>query len=78
MPGFIIGLPCSWGKYRNMPLYVDRVSKIEIIKDGHESCSTQTRERLRWRGPATIEKYRPPPLVREGLANLMNYVSLGT
>jgi hypothetical protein len=32
---------------------------IETIKYGHESREAQTREILHWRGPATIENYRP-------------------
>jgi hypothetical protein len=35
------------------------VPEIESIKYTHVSRETQTRERLRWRGPSTIENYRP-------------------
>jgi hypothetical protein len=31
----------------------------ETVKYGHESQETRTRERLRWRGPATYTKDRP-------------------
>jgi hypothetical protein len=33
--------------------------KSEMVKYGHESQGTQTRERLRWRGPAAYTKDRP-------------------
>jgi hypothetical protein len=33
--------------------------KSETVKYGHESKGTQTRERLRWRGPAAYTKDRP-------------------
>jgi hypothetical protein len=32
--------------------------KSETVKCGHESQGTRTRERLRWRGPATYTKDR--------------------
>jgi hypothetical protein len=61
MPGVITGLSSSWGvnKYRNLVLQVGGVLKIETINYGQEFRSTQTRERLRWRSPATIENYSP-------------------
>jgi hypothetical protein len=33
--------------------------KSETVKYGHASQKTRTRERLRWRGPATYTKDRP-------------------
>jgi hypothetical protein len=33
--------------------------KSETVKYGHEFEGTRTRERLRWRGPATYIKDRP-------------------
>jgi hypothetical protein len=38
--------------------------KSETVKYGHESQGTRTRERLRWRGPASYTK-DTRPLVRE-------------
>jgi hypothetical protein len=49
-------------KYRDLALQVGEVSKIGTIKYGHDSRWTQTREILRWRGPATAEHYRTDPL----------------
>jgi hypothetical protein len=37
--------------------------------NAHESRGNQTRERLRWRCPATVENYRPDPGQREGLTS---------
>jgi hypothetical protein len=42
--------------YRNLVFQVGEVSKIETINYGHQS---RGHERLRWRGSATIENYRP-------------------
>jgi hypothetical protein len=54
-----MGNPVPGGsKYRNLALQIRRVSKIET-KYAHESCGTQTLERLRWRYPAKTENYRP-------------------
>jgi hypothetical protein len=33
--------------------------KTDILKYGHESCGTQTRERKRWSGSAANVNYRP-------------------
>jgi hypothetical protein len=38
----------------------------ETVKYGHEYQGTQTRERLRWQGPAECTKDRPVLQVREG------------
>jgi hypothetical protein len=46
-------------KYSNLALQDEEVSKIEIIKYAHESCGTQTGERLCWRCPAKTKNYRP-------------------
>jgi hypothetical protein len=55
-----LGYPIPGGnKYRNLALLVGGVSKMETINYAHESRGTQIRERLRWRCPAKIEKYRP-------------------
>jgi hypothetical protein len=40
--------------------------KSESVKYGHESQETQTKERLRWRGPAAYTKKQTGPLAREG------------
>jgi hypothetical protein len=55
-----LGYAVPWGiEYRNLALQVEGVSKIETLNYGHQSRRTQNRERLRWRGPATTENYRP-------------------
>jgi hypothetical protein len=41
------------------PFRLVQSKKIETIKYVHDSCGTETRGRLRWRGPSTIENYRP-------------------
>jgi hypothetical protein len=46
-------------KYTNLALQVGGVLRIERVKYGNESRGIQTRERLRWRGPAMTENYRP-------------------
>jgi hypothetical protein len=59
MHGLTIGLTCSRNKYSNLALRVGGVSKIMTIKYAYESRATDTREKLRWWCPATIENYRP-------------------
>jgi hypothetical protein len=46
-------------KYGDLALQVGGVSRIGTIKYGLESRGTQTRARLRWRGPAATVNYRP-------------------
>jgi hypothetical protein len=40
--------------------------KSETVKYGRESQGAQTREGLRWQGPATYTKKQTSPPVREG------------
>jgi hypothetical protein len=49
------------------------ILKIEKIKCDHESRWIETRERLRWRGPATTENYN---LLREGAPCQQNHKCL--
>jgi hypothetical protein len=46
-------------KYGGLALQVRGVSRIGTLKYGLESRETQTRVRLRWRGPAATVNYRP-------------------
>jgi hypothetical protein len=57
MPGCITGLPCSYGE--NLDLQIRGNLKFETIEFDHVSSGTRTRERLRWRGPATTVNYKP-------------------
>jgi hypothetical protein len=41
-------------------------SQIREVKYGHETLGIRTRERLRWRRPASSCKLQALPLVREG------------
>jgi hypothetical protein len=40
--------------------------KSETVEYGLKSQGTQTRERLRWQGPAAHKKRQTHPLIREG------------
>jgi hypothetical protein len=68
-PGVYLGHPVPGGyKYRDLAL-LGGVSRIGTIKYGLESRGTQTRARLRWRGPAATVNYRPVLLSERALQN---------
>jgi hypothetical protein len=50
---------------------------IQTIKHGQEFRGTQTRERLRWRGPESIENFRPD-LSSEKLPTSTNHLKMAT